>query len=119
MNRLILMILSVVMVVSCSKDKAEEKSQINPPAWIHGEWVTQGSSGYTFTKDDFCTSVTYSKVCYKGDIHKVIHQESTTDTYKVTFQLNGASQITNEFEFKKISDTQIRDVKNEEILTKK
>lgn len=121
MKKLLIIALSTITMVACSRDDNGDNKNgaINPPSWIQGDWVSENTTGYTFTKDNFCLSVGPSKVCYKGDAHKVINQESTADTYKVTFQLVGASQVTNEFEFKKISDTQIKDIKNNSLYTRK
>lgn len=132
------------MLSSCSSDdditdddstkETTDGTTINPPSWIQGEWVLEGTEMmlFKFTEDNLCQGTSSSGVtsmCFKGqleqyDMYKVVvsNEEISNNKYSITFNYyNGVSFI--EFNFKKVSDTQIYYVQDyplsDMLLTKK
>jgi hypothetical protein len=109
-------VFSVILLVaflgtSCSSsDDPSTNSQINPPNWIQGTWISEldGIStgmGFKFSSDDFC-SLNNSQTSCEG--HVTIDEEIDTENYIIT--LNNNEMMINTFHFKKLTETKIEAV---------
>ncbi|MEW4925406.1 hypothetical protein [Algibacter sp. 2305UL17-15] len=105
-------------LTSCSSsdnDSGNSNSTINPPIWIQGTWLLEGSnaqSGYRFANDDFCLVLLTTQNCFKESIRLTensgaitnIKEQITDNNYSIEITL--ASQILT-YNFKKVTETQI------------
>lgn len=115
------LILSAVLAFSCSGSDDNNNVNpnvvdINPPAWIQGTWLLEGSpvqSGFRFTSDDVCINSLGMYACnkeslemYQGTQVNIEVDEEISDTdYSVEITI-GSNTTT--FNFKKVSATQIK-----------
>ncbi|MFV8327630.1 hypothetical protein [Flavobacterium sp. ZS1P14] len=65
----LLFALTALLLFSCSSsDENSNNSDLHPPAWIQGTWVedeTISVGGFTFSKDDLCTTLSTMTTCWK------------------------------------------------------
>ncbi|TXI88471.1 MAG: hypothetical protein E6Q36_05560 [Chryseobacterium sp.] len=89
----------------------------HPPTWIQGTWgVTNGTTSnklYRFTSDDVVTITGTSELSLTGTIKAHPYGGSVDETVNTTTQYNftvkyNMSPTTQNFEFRKISATQIQ-----------
>ncbi len=98
---------------SCSKDddnnnpNTQNKSSINPPSWIIGDWnqefleeVSDVKNGFRFTKNDFCVIVSStSMICQRGIIQSMkdgkgyvnVEEEKNNTEYKITITMGSSA----------------------------
>jgi hypothetical protein len=106
-------------IMSCSDSDSSgssSNSYINPPTWIKGTWVQEGSTlgnGYIFTSNDFLLKNTIGgNTSFKQAIETTIStggnadatEEITSSIYNISITI-GAQ--TYDYDFQKISDTKI------------
>lgn len=110
----------VFTLIGCSSDDGNSSNseiQINPPSWIQGTWLLEGSLigdyGWRFTSNDFIIIQASSEISQRGQLETFLesgqdvsaNDESTETTYKVTS--NFPAGQTTVYSFTKISDTEI------------
>lgn len=117
----IVLILSAVLAFGCSgSDDSNNVNpnvvSINPPAWIQGTWLLEGSSvqsGFKFTSDDVCINSLGMYACNKESLEMYhdtqvnvdVNEEISDTEYSVEITIGSN---TTAFEFKKVSATQIK-----------
>lgn len=118
----ILPILAILCIAlsSCSSDddsSSNSQIQINPPSWIQGTWLLEGSligdSGWRFTSNDFIIIQASNEISQREQLETFLesgqdvsaNDESTETTYKITS--NFPAGQTTIYSFTKISDTEI------------
>lgn len=115
------LILSSALALGCSGSDDNNNVNptvvsINPPAWIQGTWLLEGSSvqsGFRFTSDDVCINSLGMYACNKESLEMYqdtqvntrVNEEISDTEYSVEITIG--SNIT-AFEFKKVSTTQIK-----------
>lgn len=118
----ILPILAILIIAlsSCSSDDDSSDNssiQINPPNWIQGKWLLEGSvvgdSGWRFTNNDFIIIQASNEISQRGQLEMFLGSgqdvsaidETTESTYKITS--NFPAGQTTIYSFTKVSDTEI------------
>ena len=114
----LILLLFIPLVFTCSDDADSSNSNgnsINPPSWLQGLWVYEdGSYGYEFRSDDFCTYLPIGQVnytCYKSQVelhsatNSSVIQSSTENSYELDIVLISYEY---HYEFIKISENSIR-----------
>jgi len=118
----ILPILAILFIAlsSCSSDddsSSNSQIQINPPNWIQGKWLLEGSvvgeSGWRFTNDDFIIIQANTEISQREQLQQFAENgqdvsasdTSTDDTYSVTLNSLGGQSTT--YSFTQISDNEI------------
>lgn len=120
MKKITLILLAVFSagLISCSSDEVPEDSahQINPPQWIHGEWLQEdadgNSHGYRFTSDDLVTIMPPIETSQKSMLNQMAqggYEVSASETisddhYSLTTGYDG-QKVT--YNFYKVSETEI------------
>lgn len=131
MKKLII-ILSLIFIFGCSSsddestNQNENNSSINPPDWIKGVWLFDSwiDSGYEFTSNDFCIISLCDKSCAMDEIENITlsYEEEITDSYYsiaiIRSNENTSSTTRTEYEFEKVSDTEIKRLNQTTIYTK-
>lgn len=123
-----LSLIATLLVTSCSGNNDDENTATNqqqpattqyfhPPTWIQGTWgVTNGTTSnklYKFTSNDVITITGTSELSLTGTIKahpyggSVDESINSTTQYNFTLKYN-MSPTTQNFEFRKISATQIQ-----------
>ena len=114
----IILLLSVIMFLGCSSDddnSANSSIQINPPNWIQGEWLQEGTdNGWRFTSNDVIALTAGLELSLREEIEAIINSgqnasatdESTENTYKLTRNFPAGQTIIHSFT--KVSDTELR-----------
>jgi len=109
----------ILLLTSCSSSSdngsSSNNGHLNPPTWIQGTWlqfINNGGQqvimgGFKFTNNDFCSiAITGSPIACFGQTFTTPPTEIITSTeYKFTITNAG---LTNNYDFIKISNTQIR-----------
>jgi hypothetical protein len=108
----------LITLTSCSSDNDSSSNiLINPPNWIQGKWLLEGSvvgeSGWRFTSNDFILIQVNTEVSQREQLEQFSNngQEvsasntSSDNSYSVTLNSVGGQTIT--YSFTKISDTEI------------
>ena len=117
MRKTIFLFFSLI-AVSCSNSSdsnSSNSSSINPPTWIRGVWIQEGSTlgnGYIFTSDDFLLKGLSGNTSFKQAIQSTIASggnASATETisseiYNISITI-GAQ--TTDYNFQKVSATKI------------
>ena len=125
----ILLSLSFTFFTSCSSDEVPGggEHQINPPQWIHGEWLQEDSDGnshgYRFTPDDLVIIMLPLESSQKSMLNQMAqggYEVSTSETitedqYSLTTNFDGQVMTYNFF---KVSDTEIYWENSENIFVK-
>ena len=118
----ILPILAILFIAlsSCSSDddsSSNSQIQINPPNWIQGKWLLEGSvlleNGWRFTNNDFIIIQVNTEISQREQLQLIADSgqdvsasdTSTDDTYSVTLNSVGGQSTT--YSFTKISDNEI------------
>lgn len=118
----ILPILAILIIAlsSCSSDDDSSDNssiQINPPNWIQGKWLLEGSvvgeSGWRFTNNDFIIIQANTEISQREQLQQFsnngqdvsANDTSTDNTYSVTLNTIGGQSTT--YSFTKISNTEI------------
>ncbi|MCG8894599.1 hypothetical protein G1K73_12700 [Tenacibaculum finnmarkense] len=118
----ILPILAILFIAlsSCSSDddsSSNSQIQINPPNWIQGKWLLEGSlvgeSGWRFTNNDFIIIQVNTEISQREQLQQFADNgqnvsasdTSTDDTYSVTLNSLGGQSTT--YSFTQISDNEI------------
>jgi len=104
-----ILIVLVTVYTSCKKNDAPSvKQKLNPPSWIIGEWLVDGSHlGYRFTSDDMVSITAFHEVSLKKNFESATVVESITDSsYRVDATID---QSTFKYYFKYVSATEIED----------
>lgn len=116
---LFIVVITAISISSCSSDNNNSNSnyRINPPEWIQGEWLLEGSmygeSGFQFTNDDLIIILPSLETSQKALFNQSVElgQDVTVDEIKTESSYNlkasFASGQTVTLGFKKISDTKI------------
>ena len=119
MKNIFILVIASLLVLNCSKNDSNSSSsiQINPPAWIQGTWLLEGSpgvdAGWRFTSNDFIIIQAGFEISQRGQLETILesgedvsaNDESTDNTYTVTSNfLAGQTTI---YSFTRISDTEI------------
>jgi hypothetical protein len=110
----------IITLSSCSSDNDSSSNSnilINPPDWIQGKWLLEGSivgeSGWRFTNNDFILIQANTEVSQRGQLEQFANngQEvsandtSSDNSYSVTLNSIGSQSTT--YSFTKTSDTEI------------
>jgi len=118
----ILPILAILVIAlsSCSSDDDSSDNssiQINPPNWIQGKWLLEGSvvgeSGWRFTNNDFIIIQANTEISQREQLQQFsnngqdvsANDTSTDNTYSVTLNTIGGQSTT--YSFTQISNTEI------------
>lgn len=123
MKKLVYVFFMTMVLLGCSSDDNSGSNGnnqfFNPPKWIHGTWLQMYEEdfstglGYKFTSNDFCTVVSQTTTCLKEHLQQVydlgqqaeVDEEIKSNTeYKFSYTIAG---VTQEFHFRKVSDTKI------------
>jgi hypothetical protein len=117
---ILLLLISLSTLVSCSsndEDNGNSEIQINPPNWIQGKWLLEGSvvgeSGWKFTDNDFILIQANVEVSQREQLQQFFNggqdvsanDSSTDESYSVTLNSIGGQSTT--YSFTKISKTEI------------
>jgi hypothetical protein len=119
MRKLLLLFLAIV-ATSCSHSNDSvnntNSSYINPPTWIQGTWIQEGSTvgnGYIFTTNDFLLkNQTAGNTSFKQSIETTnstggnasATEEITTTIYNISITIGAQTYVYN---FQKVSATKI------------
>lgn len=119
MKKIYLKVLVLVFILNgCSSDDNSNNSpiQINPPSWIQGTWLIEGSSttfGWRFTSNDVINIQNGAEISERGQLEFVLEagqsastSEVKTDTQYILTANYSAGQTTVK-SFTKISSTEI------------
>lgn len=131
MNK-IFVILSLIIIFGCSSSDDESTNQndnnssISPPDWIKGVWLasTWIDAGYEFSTDDFCFIELCDKSCIGDEAgsFNISYEEEITDSYYsfaiIRSNSDNTSATRTEYEFEKVSDTEIKRINQTAIYTK-
>lgn len=117
----IVLILSAVLAFGCSGSDDSDNANLtvvslNPPVWIQGTWLLEGSSvqsGFRFTSDDVCINSLGMYACNKESLEMYQGTQVNTDVNEEISDTEYSVEITvgsntTAFEFKKVSATQIK-----------
>ena len=127
---LLLFIICITLLYGCSSSdenvSSNDDSAINPPEWIKGVWLAETwiDTGYEFTSDDFCFIELCDKSCVGDETgsFNISYEEEITDSYYslaiIRSNENNTSATRTEYEFEKVSDTEIKRVDQTAIYTK-
>lgn len=107
MKKVLLSLLVIIVLVSCSPNATSEK--LTPPSWIRGTWsdsyntitATFNSSGFSINSSGI--AIDYSEFVKMNGV-KLIDQVSTSTKYSITYEADGLKQS---FIFNKVSDSSI------------
>lgn len=127
---LIIFIITISTFYGCSTSddstSQNNNTTINPPEWIRGVWLagTWIDAGYEIASDDFCFIELCEKSCVgdeAGNIN-ITYEEEITDSYYsiaiIRSNADNTSATRTEYEFEKVSDTEIKRVNQNTIYTK-
>lgn len=117
----IIPIISIILIAltSCSSEDARVSSEIhiNPPNWIQGKWVLEGStigeSGWRFTSEDVIMIQSGSELSQRGQLNASLgsgqdvsaQDEYTNNTYKLVSNFPAGQTVI--LSFTKVSNTEI------------
>ncbi|MGY5848115.1 hypothetical protein ACW6QP_11950 [Salegentibacter sp. HM20] len=116
MKRLI--ILLILMTIGCSADNENNESNIiNPPAWLHGTWLVEGSTtgdnGVKFTSNDVILiqpiiDLSHRKLIQDSrDLGQEIEVIETISDVNYSLHLDFQNAPTVKLEFSKLSPNEI------------
>lgn len=113
--------MTAFLMLSCSGSDDNNNvnpivASLNPPAWLQGTWLLEGSSvqsGFRFTSEDVCINSLGMYACNKEslemyqdtEVHTDVNEEISDTEYSVEITIGSN---TTAFEFKKVSVTQIK-----------
>lgn len=121
MKKIITLLTFLTFILSsCSSDNDDSfdsNIQIEPPNWIQGKWLLEGSvageSGWKFTNNDFIIIQANTEVSQREQLQQfsnggqdVSASDSHSDT-EYTVTLNSIGGQTTIYSFSKISDSEI------------
>lgn len=115
----IIFLFSLFMILSCSSSNdSASSSDFNPPAWIQGTWLQEGSTpslstGFKFYSNDFCTLIVNAEQCQKGLVDLIrkggesasVVETISNTSYSAKINYVGGQSAT--YTFSKISNTEI------------
>ena len=90
------------LILSCSNsddNSSSSNSDFNPPAWIQGSWIQEGSVGtagvvFSFSANDFCmTNIGFSKQCQQEFVNQV-RQPGNANAVTVTETITATNYTT-------------------------
>ena len=119
MKKFYLLLLVSILIISCSKDDGAVNSttSINPPAWIHGTWRSEGAGGTSITGLQFTANdmilLGLTNMSHKNNISSIIKSggEVTVDEnisqedYDITIEYSMGTSIN--YSFSKVDDNTI------------
>jgi len=115
-NWIYLFILSTVFL-SCSSNNENISSDINPPVWIHGSWLVEGTltgnTGFKFTSNDVVLLQNLGDTSQRTLINRsrelgqevLVMENISKDLYSLRLEFQNGQAVN--FDFTKISDTEI------------
>lgn len=122
MKKLLLVVFSSVFLFGCtsSDDDSASNNSFNPPSWIQGRWLEESKTfGYKFSTNNVCLISSSTDACFKEsmDVYNgtqiitSVNEEIKSDTeYKFSYTIQSMTQY---FHFVKVSNTEIKDEKND------
>lgn len=127
---LFILIIPIFLFYGCSSSDDDSvqnnNTTINPPDWIKGVWL-DGSwidAGYEITSDNFCFISSCEKSCVgedTGNINITYEEEITDNYYSIAIIWSNedkTSATRTEYEFEKVSDTEIKKIDQSTIYKK-
>ncbi len=130
-KNLILFVIVISIIFSCSSKSdnntdSNNDSSLNPPEWIRGVWLTSTwiDAGYEFTNDDFCFIELCDKSCIGDEAgsFNISYEEEITESYYsfaiIRSNSDNTSATRTEYEFEKVSDTEIKRINQSAVYTK-
>lgn len=115
----VVFLFSLFVLLSCSSsDESTNNSDFNPPAWIQGTWMQEGSTagtsmGFKFNSNDLCTLIFTAEQCQQGLISTMrksgqtatVEETIANTSYSAKINYYGGQSVT--YSFRKISNTEI------------
>jgi hypothetical protein len=117
----LLYVFAALLFFACSSSddsSSASSSDFNPPAWIQGTWVQEGTTqgqgvAFRFSAHDFCMSSSIVEQCYqgvidlsrKGGANSNVEETTTSSSYSAKINYGGGQSVT--YSFKKISSSEI------------
>lgn len=117
MKNLLYLVVLVLGVFSCSPNDENSSSDINPPVWIHGSWLVEGtvtgSTGFKFTSNDVVMLQNFLDTSQRTLINRsrelgqevLVKENISKDLYSLRLEFQNGQTVN--FDFTKISDTEI------------
>ena len=118
MRKIIYLFFLPLISLSCSSNDNEvNPSGINPPSWIQGTWLVEGSTngsvGVRFTEDDIVLIQNFLETSQKKLINQsrdlgqevLVNEDKSNEYYSVRFDFENGQNVN--LSFTKISESEI------------